>query len=607
MLPLEAIELDAFRRRHEDDTFWCGLLLGGCGLQLTTKLYTDRVCHFAHRPGPDGHPHVCGRHSRGVSSADHLYVKSAATAWLRGRDEQADFYFARPDGAAIGSVVDIRFKARGLRVHLDPAVEPVWDEDGREPVLGLSVRVDRDTLIGRWYVHRIRLDNEGTSRRVRIGTEAFARSTEWFGLDECEMTERGLSTPAVERIIQARSVPPPSRWSPGKARKVPEPDARAQGLLRRLLYARRVNSVVMAMQVCREIADLTGVSQEIQGQLEAAVRHAHVWLEEQAGVRRRLFARLDQAVADQRAGQVRRLLVRVNATASHDRTEAEDAIVERAIDYFAGLDNLTQEAVEAEAAAERATAEAAARVRTLLKGLRRYDAYMNDLHPQVEALIRSAAAAGDRLTAGQARDIATWKTRAADGVRLTPIPRVARRYWIERSCPRCHAAQGKDCILAEGTDAGKVRKSPHDERLQPIVDERKAQQAARSQPEGRHSKPGQLLHQQVARRYWIKKNCPRCQAVAGKNCVENSWTGTGTVSKIPHDDRLEPILAERKAKAERQRLTPGAYDIACPDCARLAGERCASPSGGVHRSRVERAQKVSRGNFAVGPEPGPVD
>ncbi|MGW7044156.1 pirin-like C-terminal cupin domain-containing protein [Streptomyces avermitilis] len=55
-----------------------------------------------------------------MSSADHLYVKSAATAWLQGRDELADFYFDRPDGAAIGSVVDIRFKARGLRVHLDP-------------------------------------------------------------------------------------------------------------------------------------------------------------------------------------------------------------------------------------------------------------------------------------------------------------------------------------------------------------------------------------------------------------------------------------------------------------------------------------------------------
>ncbi|MEV6593981.1 hypothetical protein [Streptomyces acidicola] len=41
MLPLEAIELGVFRCRHEHDTFWCGLLLGGCGGQLTTKLYTD--------------------------------------------------------------------------------------------------------------------------------------------------------------------------------------------------------------------------------------------------------------------------------------------------------------------------------------------------------------------------------------------------------------------------------------------------------------------------------------------------------------------------------------------------------------------------------------
>lgn len=33
-----------------------------------------------------------------------------------------------------------------------------------EPVLGVSVPVDRDTLIRRWYVHRVRLDNEGTAR-----------------------------------------------------------------------------------------------------------------------------------------------------------------------------------------------------------------------------------------------------------------------------------------------------------------------------------------------------------------------------------------------------------------------------------------------------------
>ncbi|BBC34558.1 uncharacterized protein SGFS_058520 [Streptomyces graminofaciens] len=53
--------------------------------------------------------------------------------------------------------MDIQFKDRGLRVHLDGAVAPVRDE-GSEPVLGVSVPVDRDTLIDRWYVHRIRLE-----------------------------------------------------------------------------------------------------------------------------------------------------------------------------------------------------------------------------------------------------------------------------------------------------------------------------------------------------------------------------------------------------------------------------------------------------------------
>lgn len=28
-LPMEAIDLDVFRHAHQDDTFWCGLWLGG--------------------------------------------------------------------------------------------------------------------------------------------------------------------------------------------------------------------------------------------------------------------------------------------------------------------------------------------------------------------------------------------------------------------------------------------------------------------------------------------------------------------------------------------------------------------------------------------------
>ncbi|UXY33240.1 hypothetical protein [Streptomyces sp. HUAS TT20] len=530
MLPLEAIELDAFRRHHEHDTFWCGLLLGGCGLQLTTKLYTDRVCHFAHYPGPDGHPHVCGRRARGVNSADHLYVKSEAAAWLRNRGLQADFEFTQPEGAPVGSVVDIQFQHGGLRVHLDQAVQPAWDQDGLEPVLGMSVPVERDTLIDRWYVHRIRLNSEGTSRKVQIGTEAFAREPEWFALDDCEMTERGLSTPAVERIVRARSTRPPSRWPTGKVKKVPGTEARAQVVLRRLADALKVESVVVVNRVLGEIAAVTGVSQQTQAELDTAVAGANRWLEGQAEVRRDLFARLDEAVAARRTKQIRELLARVNATASHDRTDTEDVIAAAAADYMTAF-----------------TSEAYERVRGILDGLSRTGRHLQpaQMRPLVEKAIQAAADAGSLTGDREAIQIAYWKERAGLNQPTSPSParparaapagdqqqprrrnlhkQVARRYWIKRSCPRCHAGQGHNCVIDNQTSTGEVRNVPHDERLQPILEERKAKQQQQTPP-------------------------------------PSPWR---------------------------------VYDVTCPDCSQGPDARCESP-GGPHRSRVELAKEYSR-------------
>ncbi|MER5933930.1 hypothetical protein [Streptomyces sp. NPDC002054] len=257
-------------------------------------------------------------------------MKSARASWLCDRGEQADFKFARPHGAAIGSVLDIRFRSRGLRVHLDREVEPVWDEDGVEPVLGVSVPVDDKTLVRRWYVHRIRLDSEGTHRRVRIGTEAFARDVEWFTLDEYEMTERGLSTPAVERIVRSRSTRPVSTGGAGKVRKAPDAQARAQLLLRKPADARRVESVVLVTQVCRDIAAVEGVEGDIQEQLSDGVAEAERWLEIQTEARRRLFLLLEEAVAAGNLVAIGHLLVMANGTASHDRTGAETAVAEQA-------------------------------------------------------------------------------------------------------------------------------------------------------------------------------------------------------------------------------------------------------------------------------------
>lgn len=45
-------------------------------------------------------------------------------------------------------------------------------------------------------------------------------------------------------------------------------------LLRRLLYARRTESVDLVNSVCREIAELAGVSPRLQDRLDVALRNA---------------------------------------------------------------------------------------------------------------------------------------------------------------------------------------------------------------------------------------------------------------------------------------------------------------------------------------------
>ncbi|MFJ4917630.1 hypothetical protein [Streptomyces sp. NPDC088726] len=503
MLPLEAIELDAFRQRHEGDSFWCGLLLGGCGLQLTTKLYTDRVCHFAHHPGPDGNTHVCGRQARGVSSADHLYVKSAAAAWLHHRGKHAEFEFTQPDGAPIGSVVDIHLPHHRLRMHLDQSVPPVWDDES-EPVLGLSVPVDRDTLIERWYVHRIRLDSRGTTRQVRIGTEAFARSTEWFGLEECEITSRGLSTPAVQQIIQAHSAPPTPKWTPGKKQDSAQ-DTRAQELIRKLLYARRTKSIALAESVCGEITSVTGVSPRVQEKMDTAVRHGRLWIEKQTTERRELFASLGRAVADRSHRKARRLLTLATAAVKDDISESENPVITEATDYLAAV-----------------AADRREHLHAILTGLNRLPRFMDpDLfYAKVHELLQAAREV-DTIGPQHQAQIDAWRKRAsvpsqgqqrrARGSGKGHLYRgVASKDRMKGSCPRCGAGNGRPCFA--DTTADEAQGVPHDERMRPVIEERKERQRAQ--------RPWQVY----------EVTCPDCGQGVKAQCV---------TSRGPHRSRVE--------------------------------------------------------------------
>ncbi|WP_331742847.1 hypothetical protein OG239_42560 (plasmid) [Streptomyces sp. NBC_00868] len=218
MLPLEAIETDAFRRRHQGSTFWCGLLLGGCGKQLSTKLYLDRVCHFAHYPEAGGVGHVCGRVATGIASADHLYLKRQLGAWLGELGLRSDGRLVSLRQHTAGEAPDygVEVVVPAVRTSLQVRLGRLSDSerqrlaggaaDGVEWLFGEQAAADAEQVRSqRGFVHRVRCQTVGTDRVVEIGLQAVADRVQWFGLQECRLTGDGLLTPATAAAHQTQS------------------------------------------------------------------------------------------------------------------------------------------------------------------------------------------------------------------------------------------------------------------------------------------------------------------------------------------------------------------------------------------------------------------
>jgi len=223
-------------------------------------------------------------------------------------------------------------------------------------------------------------------------------------------------------------------------------------------------------------------------------------------VRQELFSDLEEALAARDTVQVRRLLARVNTVASHKRTADEITIADVAAAYVADQQQAYVQRLRAHAEAQRAEQEeararrAAGRVQSLLATLQQRGdkGAPKTTRKLVRELVHAASDAGDHIDAGQQEQINAWKTRA------------------------------------------EVDKPP----------------AQTARPATSLGAPQATRHQHVARRYWIKKRCPRCKAVAGRYCVTD--VQTNAVSTIPHYERIAPILAQRQAKADRRRRAPGA-------------------------------------------------
>ncbi|MFJ3890780.1 competence protein CoiA family protein [Streptomyces rubrogriseus] len=215
ILPTDADELTRWRRRHPAYTYWCGTQLGGCGNELSDRLYRDKVCHFAHRPHTS-----CHRTATGAASADHLFIKDDLAAWA-GRNRLKGRTTSRDLGSGPGDAVDFRVgEARQhVRFQFSRLAHAEWQK-ARGRLASDSTTLDwvfgpgtahPDTMEELYekygYLLRFRFETHGAVRRIRLRAEDPRRGTDWVPLDACAMTPEGLRLPGVRPRRRAGTGP----------------------------------------------------------------------------------------------------------------------------------------------------------------------------------------------------------------------------------------------------------------------------------------------------------------------------------------------------------------------------------------------------------------
>ncbi|UKZ02714.1 hypothetical protein BOQ63_000855 (plasmid) [Streptomyces viridifaciens] len=432
ILPTEAIELDVFRRAHQQDTFWCGLLLGGCGGQLATKLYVDRQCHFQHNPLPNGAPNTCRRPSVGESSADHLYVKSAMSRSLLEFGRFARFAFPPP----IGSLVDVDLEdGLSLRIHMDGAVQPDWARQ-HTVILGPGVVPDPDVLADCPYVYRVRCDSDGASRRVWIGTQSLARPTEWVPFSECTWAGEGLLTPAASHILRDRAAAGSRPAAPGPSSGRGTLPESVVTFVRGLEAAQRTGTVDHVRRLCNGSSSfLDSLPSTARAEAERALQEAKAWLAPHEEYQRRIFKDLDTAVRERRAWDVRSGIQQAASLTRRGASAEEHRILAAARAYLREYDYADQSPAQAalrrqlhfrpaptapkrpgpsKSKKPNRAKESAAEARGLLERLDRESDLLADdeLAQLVEELTRAANIAGPNLRDPERKRVANWSRKA---------------------------------------------------------------------------------------------------------------------------------------------------------------------------------------------------
>ncbi|GAA0987374.1 hypothetical protein GCM10009551_040430 [Nocardiopsis tropica] len=219
-LPMERHLALGFRDRHQDATFWCGELLGGCGGQVGVKIYREKVAHFAHHSSTN----QCTRQHGGIESADHLFAGKQVNRWLNAQGLPRRKTLFEGDFENGGTCHRLTLPATGkgpailfeFTERIGPGVRRLLDQGADRPQAWF-VR-DNTELVHRLtrsegHALRFRMRTEGFERKVDVGTTSLEGRTWWRPIEECSLEmKRPTEPPAVTlpgKTQQAQAVPVP--------------------------------------------------------------------------------------------------------------------------------------------------------------------------------------------------------------------------------------------------------------------------------------------------------------------------------------------------------------------------------------------------------------
>lgn len=269
-LPMERQDALRFTQRYQGSTFWCGVLLGGCGGQLSPKIYRAKVSHFAHYARTND----CTRRFGGIESADHLYAGKQVNRWLGSLGEHARKPEFTGDFETGGTCQRVTFPAtdRHPAIFFEFSTEITEELDrlfthmqGRSPswLVRENLEFSRRLLRENGFALHFRMRTEGLERVLEVGTTGLSGSTHWEPISACTLTDQGLMTPRMEDLRKAHRQKAASKETVGtRTTPVEPPTEKPHPLITSLQFSLEQNDRANIRHFSHQLRSALNTSQD---------------------------------------------------------------------------------------------------------------------------------------------------------------------------------------------------------------------------------------------------------------------------------------------------------------------------------------------------------